>query len=117
MAWSDHMKPCTVIRRTAGSTNKYGKQIRDEKEVETVCAIQPTNTGREQEAAGQDQLSDTRWSGIFPINTELGSADGVRQDGEEYEVVGRPWKAEEGSPELHHVEADLRQVKGPGDAE
>jgi hypothetical protein len=40
----------------------------------------------------------------------------VEQDGEAYEVVGRPWEADVGKPELHHIEANLRQVKGPGDS-
>jgi hypothetical protein len=117
MALTDHMKPCTIIRRKAGpTTNKYGRAVREPEEVETECAIQLASTGRELEPPGQDQLSDTQWLGFFPIDTVLSSADGVRQDGEEYEVTGRPWKADTGSVEMHHVEARLRQVKGPGDA-
>lgn len=114
----EEMKPCTIIRRKGGTTkDKYGNKKRETVDVETVAAIQPAGRSMEQEPSDQDQLSDTRWLGIFPIDTELGSADAVRQDGEEYEVVGRPWKAEVGDPDLDHLEAYLRQVKGPGDSE
>lgn len=105
-------RPCTIVRREdSGEANAYGDQIQDETSVSTVCEIQQRGRGE-----GDDEVSDTRWLGLFLPSVELHAGDAVTVDGETYEVEGEPWRARNprtGSES--HLEATLHRVTGPGD--
>lgn len=104
-------RPCTIVRREAsGSTNAYGDKIDSETAVSTTCELQQRGRGE-----GEDDVSDTRWLCVLPIDTEIHSGDAVIVDGETYEVDGEPWRANSGNASMHHVEVTLRRTAGPGD--
>lgn len=104
--------PCTVIQRVpTGSTDRHGDAINKLVEVETRCSLQKVR-GTEHEGGGE--VSDTSWRLWLPWGIEIDAGAAVRAKGRQYEVVGDPWEAEEGSRGLWHVEADLRRTSGSG---
>jgi hypothetical protein len=107
---------CTVIRRLPDDdADEFGNEIPAEVKVKTVCAVQQRNTD---EPDGHGELSDSRWLGYFLIEETLTTADVVLVPGQgRFEVVGKPWRAEEGHRSLWHIEARLRETAGAGDDE
>lgn len=107
-------RPCTITRRSSasGTIDDYGGEIPSEQTVETVCQIQQI---RRVEPGGDGELSITDWVGFFLPGEVLSTADLVTVDDGDYEVVGDPWQAQQGSPSVWHVEATLRKVSGADD--
>jgi len=102
--------PCTVIQRVpTGETDRHGDAVTKPVEVETRCSLQKVR-GTEHESGGE--VSDTAWLLSLPWGIELDAGAAVRVQGHQYEVVGEPWNAEEGSRSLWHVEADVRRTSG-----
>jgi hypothetical protein len=106
--------PCTILRREATGEDKYGDPIFKDVAVQTVCALQQRR--REEHDEG-GEVSDTLSDLFLPTGTEVGAGDAILVRGWEYEVVGEPWSAEEGSPSLWHVEATVQRTTGTGDDE
>lgn len=111
MSLTDLIKtPCTITRRSQGTEeDNYGNLIPVTKEVETLCAIQQRSSN---EPEDQGELSDSTWLGFFFIAEELDTSDAVSTADGTYEVVGQPWRAEEGTEEMWHIEARLRETAG-----
>lgn len=103
--------PCVVLRRPAGEEEEFGQPDPKPEEVETRCALQQQRR-TEHDAAGE--LSDTLWNLFLPFGTEIGTGDSVRVEDREYDVVGEPWQAQEGSRSLWHVAATVRRTEGSG---
>lgn len=110
------MKPVTILRRVeSDETDEYGNAVVETVEVEGKAAIQKAHRVDEEQGS-EGEVSDTRWNGCLPIGTDLNTGDALRNEGGEvFEMVGDPWNAEEGSPEMWHVEVSLRRVAGAGD--
>lgn len=107
-------RPCVITRRSSagGEIDDYGGEKPGEQTVQTVCQIQQI---RRAEPGADGEMSITDWVGFFPTGTALRTADMVTTDDGDYEVVGDPWQAMEGSPSVWHVEATLRKVSGSDD--
>lgn len=114
MSLTDLIKtPCTITRRSQGTEeDDYGNLIPTTEDVETLCSIQQRATS---EPGDQGELSDSTWLGLFFIGEELDTSDAVSTANGSYEVVGSPWRAEEGSEEMWHIEARLRETAGADD--
>lgn len=108
-------KPCVITRREydLDNTDSYGDATFDETEVETVCELQQRQRSEEGDPG---QLSKTSWLLVLPHGTEISSADTVTVGGDDYEVVGEPWAAEQGSREMWHVEATVVRTSGRGES-
>lgn len=104
--------PCTIIRRTHEGEDPEGNPEVSIEEVETVCALQQKRRLEHDESG---EVSDTFWILFLPIGTEIGTGDAVVVKGDEYEVTGESWHAEEGSPALWHVECTLERTAGTGE--
>jgi hypothetical protein len=105
--------PCTILRRRESGEDKYGNPTAEPVEVEAVCSLQQI---RRSEHVNAGELSDTLWDLFLPIDIEIGTGDAVKVSGFSYELVGEPWRAEEGSRSLWHIEATVRRTSGVGDA-
>jgi hypothetical protein len=105
--------PCVIVRRVAGEEiDDYGDPVATEELVETVCELQQRQRD-EPEAEGEFGVS--RWEAFFPVNTEIDTTDGlIVEPHGEFEVIGNPWNANQGSAAVNHVVATLRRV---GDVE
>lgn len=103
--------PCTILRRSGEEEEEFGKPGGEVEEVETVCALQQQ---RRTEHAESGEISDTLWNLYLPHGTEIDTGDAVRVAGREYEVIGEPWSAEEGSRTVWHVEGTCRRTEGTG---
>uniref|UniRef100_UPI0026F45B7A hypothetical protein n=1 Tax=Nocardiopsis sp. YSL2 TaxID=2939492 RepID=UPI0026F45B7A len=71
--------------------------------------IQPASTSEDTE--GGDTVEE-EWTAIGPPGADVRATDRVRWRGLEYQVEGRPepWPDERGQP--HHIEMQLRRVRG-----
>ncbi len=81
---------------------------------EIVCEVQQRQRN---EDADQGEMSESDWLGIFPVGTELTTADAISVEGlGEFELVGAPWPARNPRTQLaSHVEATLRRTAGAAD--
>jgi len=105
--------PCTIVRRSEdGTVDSYGNEIPDETLATSTCSLQQT---RRDEPSSAGEVSVTTWTLFLPTGTPLDTNDGVLIGDAEYEVIGQPWDATEGSPAIHHVEATVRKVAGASD--
>lgn len=109
-------RPCLITHRSPSETpDEYGDKVPAETTVETVCELQAQQgirTGSESE----DQVSDNRLKLFLPAGTEIGAADTVTIDGEDYEVSGEPWQARNPiSQTFSHVEAAVYRTAALGD--
>jgi hypothetical protein len=104
--------PCVVLRRTPGDEEEFGAPGATTVEVETHCALQQQ---RRNEHDQHGELSDTLWDLFLPFGTEIDTGDAVVVRAREYELVGEPWNAEEGSRSLWHVAATVRRTAGTGE--
>lgn len=104
-------RECSIIRRRPGTTDDgYGNEIPEETVVASVCEIQQR---RRDEPGDAGEVSETDWIGFFLPDESLRTADAIAVDGEEYEVVGDPWRARNPrTREFSHVEASLKRVAG-----
>jgi hypothetical protein len=104
-------RPVTIVRRSAsGDTDPYGNEIEAETSTETVGELQQQ---QRTEPGAQGELSQTNWLLILPAGTEIGTADAIIVNGQEYEMVGDPWPAR--NPRTHeqsHVECTVRRTAG-----
>ena len=106
--------PCTVISEVpTGEKDRYGDPITKTVEVETRCALQQFR-GEEHEQAGE--VSDTLWNLYLPYGTQIGTSASIKVGDREYEAVGEPWNAAEGSRAMWHAEALVRRRAGTGDS-
>ncbi|HYJ21628.1 MAG TPA: hypothetical protein VEW07_06370 [Solirubrobacterales bacterium] len=99
--------PCTILRREKTGTDRHGDAIFESVEVETFCALQQRQR-KEHEEGGE--ISDTLWDLSLPIEDVFEKGDAVVAKGSKYEAVGDPWRAEEGSRSLWHIEATVRRT-------
>lgn len=105
-------RPCTIIRRTSdGDEDDFAPRGPVESYIDTVCEIQQAVRTEPMDAGN---LSLTSWMVYMPVDTELDSSDALLIDGMgEFEVIGQPWRADTGSPAVHHLEATVRRTRGP----
>lgn len=100
--------PCTIVSRSdEGDTDAHGNPVLTEAISETTCVLQQR---QRDEPGDAGELSVTLWTLFLPVDTVLHTDDAVVVDGLVYEVVGDPWNAKEGSPDMWHVEATLRRT-------
>jgi hypothetical protein len=104
--------PCQILRRASGEEDEFGEGQPSPEEVDALCALQQK---RREEHEQHGELSDTLWNLFLPFGTEIGTGDSVIVDGKEYELVGEPWEAKEGSRSLWHVAATVRRTAGAGE--
>jgi hypothetical protein len=103
-------KPCLIVSRSdSGSFDAHGNEIPTETTVDTVCELQQQ---QRLEPATEGELSDTRWVLFLPDGTDIDTSDAVVVDGKVYELVGDPWDARSGSPDMWHIEASVRRTAG-----
>lgn len=101
-------RPCTIIHRTdSGEEDDYGDAIPTETYVETTCEIQQV---RSDEPALEGEHSVTDWNLYLPVDVLIDTGDAVLVGEVEYEVVGDPWHADSGSPQVHHTEVRVRKT-------
>jgi hypothetical protein len=100
-------RPCSLVQRSPGvSKDAYGNDIPAETVVETVCELQQRQR-REPDAYGD--LSDSLWLLILPAGTQARTGDAVMVDGQDYELVGKPWDVRHPrTGVMSHVEATVR---------
>lgn len=105
--------PCTIVRRLAGEDiDELGNPIAGEEFVETVCELQQK---RRDEPLLEGEYGTSAWDCFFPSGTEIDTTDGVIIEPHgEFEVVGNPWHANQGSAAVNHVATTLRRT---GDVE
>jgi hypothetical protein len=103
---------CTILRREEGEEEEFGKPAGPPEEVKSRCALQQRRRSEHDEGG---ELSDTLWDLLLPSGTTIGTGDSVRVEGREYELVGEPWDAQEGSRSLWHVAATVRRTAGTGE--
>jgi hypothetical protein len=77
-----------------------------------VCEIQQT---KRDEPGDAGELSVTTWTAFLPHGTEIDTGDTLTVGDVEYEVIGDPWPATTGSPDMWHVEATLKLSRGSDD--
>ena len=106
-------QPCTIVRRSEAEEEEFGEPTRTETRVETVCHIQQR---RRDEPGALGEVSETDWLAFFMPDEQLRTGDAVETEGWVYELIGDPWVADQGSPEVHHIEATLRRVAGTAEA-
>lgn len=96
----------------SNETDDYGNEIPKAAETTTVCEIQQQQRS---ETASEGELSDTRWLGFFPADTELDTGDVVATDGiGTLELIGAPWPVRDPEDQtVSHLEATLRRTAGP----
>lgn len=105
--------PCTITRRSASTDiDPYGDEIPAEATATTVCALQQT---MRMEPDAETDLSSTTWMLFLPTGTVFGSGDVATIDGEDFEAIGEPWDATDGTPAVWHVEATVKRVAGSED--
>lgn len=100
---------CIILRRSGAEEEEFGKPDSEVEEVEANCALQQRQREEHEE---HGEISDSLWDLFLPHGTEIDTGDAVRVRGREYELVGEPWSAEEGSRSMWHVEATVRRVEG-----
>lgn len=101
-------RTCTIVNRTSGTAQDiYGNVVPTSAGTITVaCEIQQE---RRAEPGDEGELSVTEWVAFFPSGTAIDTGDTVSEATlGAFEVVGRPWDANSGSPAVHHVEATLK---------
>lgn len=109
-------RPCTLVRRSpSGATDDYGRALRGETRIETVCELQQA---RRDEPSDQADLSVTLWSAFFLPGDDVRTGDALVVDGVEYEMVGDPWDARSpfAGSRLDHVEATVKRAGGRRDS-
>lgn len=98
---------CVITRRTAGTAlDADGNQISTTVAGTTTCSLQQT---QRTEPDDQGEFSLTTWDLFLPTGTGIDTGDYVTVGGTNYEVVGQPWDATEGSTAVHHVEATVKR--------
>lgn len=107
-------RPCTLIRRSPGSTDELGNQVDTETLTAAVCEIQQRQRGETPEA----EWSKAQWVGFFLAGTQLDTGDAIRVDGlGTFELVGAPWPVRNPRTQAEsHVEATLSKTAGAADA-
>ena len=105
-------KPCSIISRSPGSTpNEFGWKDRAESVTSTVCYMEQNGQAGANEHPGDNDMSDVRWTVIFPVGTEIDADDVVSVDGLEYEVDGEAWAVRNPRTQtMSHVEANVVRV-------
>ncbi len=103
-------RTATLIRRVpTGEKDRYGNATTKPVEEVVRCALQQRQR-KEHEEGGE--ISDTLWDLFLPFGTDVGTGAAIRVDGEQYELVGEPWDACEGSRSMWHVAATVRRTSG-----
>lgn len=107
-------RPVTILRRSAdGRTDEYGNPTETFEEIAAVGEVQKQQRADE-EPDDAGEVSDTRWLGFFPPETELRTGDAIRVKGiGDLELTGDPWPIY--NPRLRtvsHLEVPLRITKG-----
>lgn len=107
MAMSLLNKTCSIISRTAGTADIYGNVTQGiAGTVSVACDIQQI---RRTEPSEEGEFSVTEWAAFFPSGTALDTGDLVTESSlGTFEVIGRPWDADQGSVAVNHVEATLK---------
>ncbi len=109
--------PTTILRRSAsGETDPYGNEVETVEEIETVSEIQKQQRADE-EPGDAGEVSDTKWIGFFPPDTELRTDDAVKVDGiGTLELTGDPWEVRNPRTQVFsHLEVPMRITKGAGE--
>jgi hypothetical protein len=101
--------PCTIVHREeSGSVDDWGDPVKTETMTETVCELQQR---RREEPSDQGELGLSWWECFFPVGTAIDTEDAVLVEPHgEFEVVGEPWNANQGSGAVNHVATTLRKV-------
>jgi hypothetical protein len=110
-------RPVTIIRRSgAGVEDAYGNETVSVEEIETVAEVQKQQRADE-EPGDAGEVSDTKWIGFFPPDTELRTDDAVRVDGiGTLELTGDPWQVRNPRTRaFSHLEVPMRITKGAGE--
>lgn len=103
-------KPCLILRRSeTGQLDAHGGEIETETTESVMCDLQQRVRSEEGDAG---ELSDTLWTLFLPTGTDIRTDDAVVVGGRVYELVGDPWDAIQGSPDMYHVEATVRRTSG-----
>lgn len=106
--------PVTITHRLPGATyDDLGNEVPVEETAETLGELQQ-RTRQEPVGAGETSIADFLL--ILPAGTLLATGDTATVDGQDYEVVGDPWRAR--NPRLQafsHVEATVRRSAGSED--
>lgn len=106
--------PCTITHRVAGTTtDDYGNEIPDEVVTETLCELQQV---RRAEPSTANETSVADFLLILPAGTTLATGDVATIDGQDYELVGDPWRARNPRTQIaSHVEATVRRTAATED--
>jgi hypothetical protein len=104
-------RSCQIVRRSPGSSDRYGNDIPTESLASATCEIQQMDRSEMEEGS----VTETLWKVFLPVNTDIQAEDALIVGGVEYEMVGDPWNANSGSSAVHHVEATVRKVAGVED--
>lgn len=103
-------KPCQLVRRSdSGDIDAHGGEIETETVTEVMCDLQQRQRSEDEESG---ELSDTLWTLFLPTGTDIDTSDAVVVGGRVYELVGDPWDAQQGSPDMWHLEATVRRTAG-----
>lgn len=107
-------QPVTITRRIEGTTkDEFRNVIPDEDTVSTVGELQQRSRS---EPGADGETSTADFLLILPAGTDLTTADKVTVDGQDYEVVGDPWRARNPRSQTYsHIEATVRRTAGGGD--
>lgn len=111
-------KDATLLQRLRSTaTDELGDEERDDNPVDVICEVQQEEA-TEPGAAGEAGV--TTWYITLPTGTEVRTGDaliGVTGAGDEdygdFEFIGDPWDARQGSQDMWHVEAKARQTRAP----
>jgi hypothetical protein len=99
---------CVITRRTAGTAlDADGNLISTTTAGTTICSLQQT---RRDEPSSEGEFSVTTWNLFLPTGTGIDTGDKVTVDGADYEMVGAPWDAREGSPDVWHLECSVKRT-------
>lgn len=103
-----------MIHRLPGATlDDFGNEIPEEESTETLCELQRIGTT---EPALEGESSDSRSLLILPAGTLLATGDTVTIEGQDYELVGDPWRVRNPRLGRHsHVQATVRRTSGAED--
>ncbi|MGZ6587885.1 MAG: hypothetical protein ACXVHX_26745 [Solirubrobacteraceae bacterium] len=103
-----------MTHRLPGATyDDLGNEIPEEESTETLCELQQTSTT---EPALEGESSDSRFLLILPAGTLIATGDTVTIEGQDYELVGDPWRARNPRLGTHsHVQATVRRTSGTED--
>lgn len=106
--------PVTIVTRTAtDELDEFGNERQADASVVTVGELQQL---RRDEPDDQGELSDAYWALFLPAGTMITTGDVVLAGGQQFEVVGDPWRARNPRTQVaSHIECTLRRAAGDED--